>query len=351
MPVNKNGYLYIVASPGQCPGVSNETNSDVFFDNLQVTHVRGRLLEESHYYPFGLTMAGISSKALAFGGPENKLRYNGYEQQSGEFSDGSGLEWYDYKHRFYDNQIGRFFCVDRLADQFPYYTPYQFAGNEVPNAIDLDGLEPYRAVNPKQLFYQAATDITRAMARGWDKLTGLFSSNKTEVYTPSSNGSSLVTTYEKNRYVGGNLEQWVVDGIQSSSNNMPAIGPYILVDKTTEKTKVEVSHIQTAGKFELETKAETDGSSATVKGTIKKVNVSGVNMDLSATVTKDGEGTKTKVEAKTSTNPFSIGGMLEVTQSKTGNFDSGKVGVLFQVKKETPNGSTIKNTTTVGKTF
>lgn len=138
--VDKSGYLYIY--------VSNETpNISVFFDNLQVTHTKGPLIEENHYYPFGLAMAGISNRVLILnrGGP-NRIKYNGYEQQREEFSDGSGLEWYDYKHRFYDNQICRFFVQDRLATDYVYYSPYQFAGNEVPNAIDLDGLEPVRQI-------------------------------------------------------------------------------------------------------------------------------------------------------------------------------------------------------------
>lgn len=89
-------------------------------------------------------MAGISSKALKGANyAENRLKYNGKELQSGEFADGSGLELYDYKNRFYDAQIGRFFITDPAADKFPYYSIYQFAGNEVPNATDLDGLEPW----------------------------------------------------------------------------------------------------------------------------------------------------------------------------------------------------------------
>jgi RHS repeat-associated protein len=130
----KNGYLYIYCS--------NESDTSVYFDNLQVIHNRGPLLEETHYYPFGLTMAGISSKAA--GKLENRFKYNGNKLESGEFSDGSGLEMYDFNARTYDQQIGRFMQVDpELEDGQESWTPYHFGFNNPPLHNDPDGKNPW----------------------------------------------------------------------------------------------------------------------------------------------------------------------------------------------------------------
>jgi len=70
----------------------------------------------------------------------NQYRYgfNGKELVSELADDGNQ---YDYGFRIYNPKIGKFLSVDPLTQSYPWYTPYQFAGNMPINSIDLDGLE------------------------------------------------------------------------------------------------------------------------------------------------------------------------------------------------------------------
>ena len=82
----------------------------------------------SDYYPFGWLSNNVRS---------SDYRYNFQNQ---EFDQETG--WVNYKYRMHDPRTGRFFAVDPLTGKYPYYSPYQFSGNRVIDAIELEGLEP-----------------------------------------------------------------------------------------------------------------------------------------------------------------------------------------------------------------
>jgi len=152
LSVTKSGYLYVYTS-------NEATNIPVYFDNLQVTHTRGALLEENSYYPFGLRQAGISSKALNFGDPKNKEK----TFQGQRFDDELGLDWIQFKWRNHDPQIGRFIEIDPLAEDYEYNSTYAFSENKVTSHIELEGLE---AVPLSSEIWQAAQQTSGAGAVG-----------------------------------------------------------------------------------------------------------------------------------------------------------------------------------------
>ncbi|HNW70029.1 MAG TPA: RHS repeat-associated core domain-containing protein, partial [Bacteroidales bacterium] len=85
------------------------------------------------YYPFGQEMPGRVYSPTSY-----RYGFNGKENDNEVAGTGN---WQNYGMREYDARVCRFISVDPLTAKFPWYTPYQFAGNKPMIAVDLDGLE------------------------------------------------------------------------------------------------------------------------------------------------------------------------------------------------------------------
>lgn len=85
------------------------------------------------YSPFGVSLDGRTMESEFY-------RYGFNGKVKDDEVDGEG-NIYDYGYRIYNCRIGKFLSRDPLAKSYPFYTPYQFAGNTPIMAIDLDGRE------------------------------------------------------------------------------------------------------------------------------------------------------------------------------------------------------------------
>lgn len=114
------------------------------------------ILDETHYYPFGLkhsvyVPAGKKQMELIQKPNEDlkiKLRivqetdYQ-YKYNGKEWQDELDLNWYDCGARNYDATIGRFMTVDPWADKGYHLSPYNYVFNNPLLFIDPDGMWPY----------------------------------------------------------------------------------------------------------------------------------------------------------------------------------------------------------------
>lgn len=92
----------------------------------------GAIISYEEYHPFGTTSyrSGVSSAEVSL----KRYRYVGKERD-----EETGL--YYYGARYYAAWLARFVSVDPLKDKFPFYSSYQYTGNNPVTFTDLDGNE------------------------------------------------------------------------------------------------------------------------------------------------------------------------------------------------------------------
>jgi RHS repeat-associated protein len=121
---NDNGFIHPYFHYGALGG---------WFGNNYQDAENHEIVQENHYYPFGMAMEGAWENVVPEVGQD--YLYNGKEMQ-GDF----GLDWDMAMFRSYDAAIGRFVQIDPLAEITPDWTPYRFGFDNPILYSDPDGL-------------------------------------------------------------------------------------------------------------------------------------------------------------------------------------------------------------------
>jgi RHS repeat-associated protein len=109
----------------------------MILDGNNYSHYESVVVSVTDYSPFGVSLTGrtfTTTEGYRYG-------FNGKEEDKEGM--GGGKQTYDYGFRIYNPALAKFLSVDPLSASYPWYTPYQFAGNKPIWAIDLDGKEEW----------------------------------------------------------------------------------------------------------------------------------------------------------------------------------------------------------------
>jgi len=118
-------------------------NGRVFFSDMNKDGIvevaqngnANELLQQEHYYPFGMGIKGEWKFVQPQIGGVNKYQFNGKE-----LNEDFGLNWNDYGARWYDASIGRWNGVDPLAVDYSSWSGYNYVLGNPLKYIDPDGM-------------------------------------------------------------------------------------------------------------------------------------------------------------------------------------------------------------------
>jgi RHS repeat-associated protein len=201
-----------------------------------------RIIEENHYYPFGLKHTNYDTDKMIYVkemevlkiklSPNNiKTGYN-YKYNGKELQDELGLNMYDYGAMLYDPAIGRRNNIDPKAEVSRRWSPYSYCYNNPMRFVDPDGMQAddiiFRGKNGNEIRVETAgkdkyidvpTDIkeNRTLDLGFknldsERLAGGFSfevSADVKAGWGGSASASVTSVMYANKEYGGYLYNYV----------------------------------------------------------------------------------------------------------------------------------------------
>ena len=309
---------------------------------VNISGTGGTIVQQTDYYPFGMDIANYNA------GIGNKYRYNGKEFQD-DVINGVSLQWYDYKYRFYDPQICRFNSIDRLASEYPYKSPYDYAENRPVSGVDLDGLEYadanycfWAASNP----LGAVADGFRQVFQSWSSLFSFDASatatTQTTTTVSGSNGNSGSSSFITENKATFSFMPQNMFNYTGDNNNVPS--PFSTSTSQTTKTEQKVTtSVPVVGKVVNLSVARSQDTQGTQKATVE-AGVGLTNKSSTAAATAYGQVVNTTTSNGTSTTSAKVGAKVTVptgttttstsTTTNTTTTNTTAVGVKVELEKK-----------------
>jgi RHS repeat-associated protein len=188
-----------------------------------------KLVQENHFYPFGMNISGLTTG-------DSKYRFGGKELQ-----DDLDLMWYDFHARNYDAQLGRWFNIDPLAENYVAHSPYNFCLNNPITLTDPSGMAPEyniefgrdmarKGISPSmsaRMFFQLSrsengdlSDLIGSL--GFDSRKIFFYNPKDDIYYDDS-GHEVSKSYLAKYYMRTNIITIVINDIRIGNYRGPLL--------------------------------------------------------------------------------------------------------------------------------